>query len=171
MDSFQDHEQRIRALETQVAMLQACVKHPSSNATSIPTRKPATVEEVVTKGQFIGLDEQSCRDWYRDCEACGWLRGDGTPFDNWARQLVIYRDALRSRKPTGGAVNGNRPLSVLDLTKIIQVKEEKAKAIRDKWATEGPFGLEWSGLASKGEYFALRKEIRELKSKIEAMAV
>lgn len=63
-------------------------------------RRPASVEEVVAKGQMIGLPEQDCRNWFRDSEACGWRRGDGTLFDNWPRQLCIYRDQLRKQPPS-----------------------------------------------------------------------
>lgn len=75
---------------------------PPKPPVSASGRKPASVEEVIIKGQFIGVSEQDCRDWFRDCEACAWTRGDGTPFDNWPRQLVIHRDKLAERKSKNG---------------------------------------------------------------------
>lgn len=65
--------------------------------TGSSNRKPANVEECITAGQFIGMAEEDCRAWYRDCELCEWKRGDGTPFDHWKRQMVIHRDKTRGQ--------------------------------------------------------------------------
>jgi len=60
-----------------------------------PARRPASLAECLTAAQFIGMSEQDARDWHRDCEACEWMRGDGTPFDHWKRQMCIHRDNLK----------------------------------------------------------------------------
>lgn len=68
------------------------------------TRKPGSIDECIPVAQRIGLSEADARAWFVDCEACNWTRGDGTPFNNWRRQMVIHRDKLRearARNPAG----------------------------------------------------------------------
>lgn len=80
---------------------------PGAGVVNVACRKPGSVEQVIDKGKFIGVLEQDCRDWFRDCEACGWSRGDGTPFDNWAKQLIIHRDKLAERRNHHATGNQN----------------------------------------------------------------
>lgn len=145
------------------------VPNPQTVRASV-SRRPVSVEEVIEKGKFIGLDEQSCRDWFRDCEACGWTRGDGSPFDNWPRQLVIHRDHIAENRVKGNGQGSGRPATIMDLKAIIQVKEEKAKALRDKFSTDGPLSVDWRDQTKRQEWSALRTEIKGLKERIEKMA-
>jgi hypothetical protein len=133
-------------------------------------RRPATIEDALARASMIGVLEQDCRDWYRDCEACDWKRGDGTPFDNWVRQLCIHRDKLAEKRAKGGStVTGRREPSIMDIKTVIQVKEDKAKALRERHSVEGPVNTEWRDAEAKAQYFALRKEIKILKTRIEGM--
>ena len=75
-------------------------------------RRPEVVEECVTIGSFVGVSEADARQWYADCEVAGWKRGDGTPFDNWPRQLVLHRDYLaqfRAKQKAKSSANGHKP--------------------------------------------------------------
>lgn len=148
-------------------------EEPSSNPKTVRvsvSRRPISVEEVIEKGKFIGLDEQSCRDWFRDCEACGWTRGDGSPFDNWPRQLVIHREHVAEKRIKGNGQASGRPATIMDLKSIVSVKEEKAKALWDKYAFESGLSVDWSDQAKHKEWSALRTEIKGLKERIERMA-
>lgn len=126
-------------------------------------RKPRSVEEVIQKGQFIGISEQDCRDWFRDQEACGWVRGDGTPVDHWPRALVLHRDRLRSRALTPAG----RPTTIHELRTVLQLKEERANALRERHASQGALSTDWHNESARQEYLTLRKEIKEIKARIE----
>lgn len=128
------------------------------------TSRPRSVEEVIATGQSCGVSEQDCRDWYRDCEACGWLRGDGTPFDHWPRQLCIHRDKLRESRARFPQANGKTHVNGMDLERAIKNKEERAKDIFNRHASEGPLGTDWNHEGKKKEWMQLKREIKELKA-------
>lgn len=120
-------------------------------------RKPASVEEVVEAGRMVGVAEQDARDWWRDCEACGWSRGDGSPFANWRRELVIHRDRLAERRAratprpaTNGNGNGHAPATpngaqIVAWTKELDVVNARIKSIRDSYDAHVDFA-EWSDI-------------------------
>lgn len=81
---------------------------------------------------------------------------------------VLDRARNPSRSNSLGASNG-RPATISDLRTVIQFKAEKAKAIKERFSTEGPVSTDWSNNEKKQEYFVLRKEINELKAKAERM--
>lgn len=93
-------------------------------------RKPKDLAECLAKAQFIGMLEQDARDWYRDCEACDWRRGDGTVFDAWVRQMTIKRDQLAERRAQnrgGGGADGG-PLSGAQLI----LKQNELKRVEER---------------------------------------
>lgn len=81
---------------------------------------------------------------------------------------VLDRARNPSRSNSSGPSNG-RPATISDLRTVIQFKAEKAKAIKERFSTEGPVSTDWSNNEKKQEYFVLRKEINELKAKAERM--
>lgn len=84
----------------------------------------------------------------------------------WTGVLDRARNPVRSNG--AGAPNG-RPATISDLRTVIQFKDEKSKLIKERFSTEGPVSTDWSNPEKKQEYFALRKEIKELKAKAERM--
>ena len=81
---------------------------------------------------------QDARDWYRDCEACGWSRADGRPYDNWRREMTYHRDRLRSagqhsspNSPAKAPGGPAKPLSVWEASKRREIAQERLKAISD----------------------------------------
>lgn len=174
-----EREDEERAELNRAELSKHCSEQSSSTATSnassirtvgnvgvsVSMRRPRNVEEVIAKGQFIGLGEPECRQWFIDCEACNWVRGDGSPFDNWPRQLCIHRDKLRSlpHQPNG------KPTSGADIRMVIQMKEERAREIKERWSTDGPVSTDWNNEEKKQEFFSLKKEIKQLKAKAERL--
>lgn len=136
-------------------------------------RRPRNIQEALERGNMIGVLEQDIRDWYRDSDACDWKRGDGTPFDNWVKQLCVHRDKLAERRARTSNNSGSaqkRELSILDLKSVIKVKEERASSIKEKFSSEGPLATDWRDANKRREFFTLHKEIKELKARIERMA-
>lgn len=82
-----------------------------SGSSGRPGPKPASIEECLAHGGVIGMSPDDCRAWYRDAEACGWSRGDGTPYDNWRRQMVIHRDflTLQRQRTHGNHKHSSQP--------------------------------------------------------------
>lgn len=136
-------------------------------------RRPNTVEEAIARASMIGMQEQDARDWYRDCDACGWLRGDGTPFDNWVRQMCIHRDKLaerRSKDRHSAPADSAKAKSVYELAKIIELKEDRCKNLKCKAYNEGNLGGTWTNEKMRLEYVQIRQEIKALKEQIEKRA-
>lgn len=57
-------------------------------------RRPRNLEECLAAADMLGVTPEDAKRWFLDCEVCEWKRGDGTPFDNWQRQLTIHRNKL-----------------------------------------------------------------------------
>lgn len=63
-----------------------------------------------------------------------------------------------------------RTPSVFELKEIVRVKEERAASLRHKHCSDCAGGETWDNAENRKTYFVLRKEIKELKSKIESFA-
>lgn len=131
-------------------------------------QKPADVQEVIALGDRIGVAEQDCRDWFRDCEACEWRRGDGTPFDNWPRQLVLHRQKIQEIRGNKAGLTIGR-LSVMDINTAIRFKEERANGLRERYCASGPLGDTWSDENKHAIYTKIRREVRDLKEQVEKL--
>lgn len=100
-------------------------QHPEPEARAwMPGRKPQDLAECLAMAARIGLGEPEARQWYVDAEAAGWRRGDGTPFDNWPRQMCIHRDKLRSTRPSSGPAAGGAAELILRQTELKRVEDE-----------------------------------------------
>lgn len=133
-------------------------------------RKPRSVDEVVAKGQIVGVSEQDCRQWFSDCEACGWRRGDGTLFDNWPRQLCIYRDKLRANGDRGGGNGIKKPLTTFDLKNIIAAKQATIDSLKIAHCSDVAMGETWNNQEARGKCRKLRLEIKQLTEQLSKMA-
>lgn len=116
---------------------QACVEHASSMQEASPNlngpgQKPKSIEECLITAQQIGLPASDARQWFIDCEAAQWRRGDGTRFDNWVRQMTIHRDQTRERalKLKGNGSVSASAQAVLDKTDLERTESE-IKRIED----------------------------------------
>jgi hypothetical protein len=67
--------------------------------------------------------------------------------------------------PANGHVE-KKPLSVHELRAVIEAKEQKAQALKNRYASEGPLSTDWSDDAKRKEFCQLRREIKELKEKL-----
>ena len=104
---------------------------------------------------MVGLSDEDARAWFRDCEACGWARGDGSPFANWRREMVIHRDKLAERRArmaprpaTSGNGNGHATATpngaqIVAWTKELDVVNARIQSIRGGYDSHIDFG-EWS---------------------------
>jgi hypothetical protein len=138
-------------------------------------RKPRDEKECIAKGQMLGMTDEQSRQWYSDCEQCGWKRLDGTPYENWPYQMVLHRDRLRSSKPpqkpnSGQTPPQSAPPTAFTLKTSRDAKERLAKQIYDRYCSEVASGREWSDLNKRAEYLQLKKEMKEIDEKIARLA-
>lgn len=90
-----------------------------------------------------------------------------TLLSGWTGVLDRARNAGRAN---GNGNGSGRPATIMDLKSIVSVKEEKAKALWDKYAFESGLSVDWSNETKHKEWSAIRTEIKGLKERIEKMA-
>lgn len=120
--------------------------------------------------QWAGMDmvpPDFARDIFHQCVGRDWKDGANVPIACW-RSYVKSRWSRQQKSEAQGKRNG-KPLSVMDLNSAIKIKEEKARQIKDRYSTEGPVSTDWRDILKHGEYVKLCREIKGLKSRIEAM--
>lgn len=61
-------------------------------------------------------------------------------------------------------------MSVRDMQTVVMKKEALATEIKEKFASQGPLGLDWKDDGKRNEFRKLRSEIRELNTRIASMA-
>lgn len=130
-----------------------------------PPGMPKDKQQAVQWASMQAVPAEYASTVWEQIEGIGFIDGNNRRIVNWRS----YISSRYSRQKTV-AVEGQKKLSVMDLKSIIQIKEEKAKAIKEKYATEGAVSTDWDNQAKREEWLALRKEIKELKSEIERRA-
>lgn len=86
-------------------------------------------------------------------------------FINWinlSASKLKYRDTSKAQP--------NQAPTVWTLTKAIEAKQDIANALKARHAVETGLDTTWNNEAKRAEFYALRKEIKELKTKLAGMA-
>lgn len=78
-------------------------------------------------------------------------------FINWLNRADV---------PIAGNGSVTHSLSLFDMKTILQAKEREAEALKNRHASVGPLDTNWNDVAAKSKFFSLRKDIKELNSKI-----
>lgn len=135
---------------------------------------PSSPEEVVAYGATLNpvVIPETCQGFFAHYEGQARTNANGEVFWITSGQAVVtnWKAKLPSFHGNGGTNGKGRPATITELKAIIQVKEEKAKALRDRYASEGPMAVEWNNQSKRTEWSALRTEIKGLKERIEKMA-
>ena len=63
-----------------------------------PGARPKDLSECIEKAKQIGMPESDARAWYRDMEAAGWRRADGTKLGNWVSTMARVREGYREKR-------------------------------------------------------------------------
>lgn len=128
-----------------------------------------TVEEVKLAAAKTALPESEALKFFDYYESNGWKVGKN-PMRSWVSALANWK---RNWIDRGGPerVNGaKRSLTPIELSAVIRTKEERAAGLKSRFSSEVATGAVWQSPDRQTEYVALRKEIRELKTKLEAFA-
>lgn len=139
-------------------------------------REIPDLKTVLTYAQFQGIAPWKAEDWFNEMEGCGWLDFASRPIQDW--QAVLRRVRVKweadgrpmapPSRTTSVAVNGVK--SILDLKSVLQAKETLANEIKERWSSNSAMGLNWSNAEKRQEYISIRREIKELNSKLASMA-
>jgi hypothetical protein len=137
-------------------------------------RSSPSLLDVAGYAQTIGLAEWKARDWFEEMTAVGWIDWHHRPVRCWQSMLNRVRtkweaDGRPTQPPASRQANGGngKPMSVLDLKSVIQVKEEKITKLKAKHLNEGPLGGKWESQAAFESYKKLKAEINRLKDELE----
>ena len=135
-----------------------------------------TLNEVLAAASMIGLAAWKAEDWFNEMEGCGWLDHNRRPVHNGravlARVKVKWESDGRPTSPPKPrtTANGERAKSPMDLKTIIQAKETTAAAIRTKFCSDTAIDAVWSDNAKRQEFFAIKREIKQLTTQLSNMA-
>ncbi|MEY4940746.1 MAG: hypothetical protein RIQ93_2481 [Verrucomicrobiota bacterium] len=124
----------------------------------------------------IGVPEWKAEDWFHEMEGGGWLDYQGRRICKW--QSVLQRVKIQweaQGRPAKKIVrkvepNGERAKSPMDLKTIIQAKETTAAGIRTKFCSDTAIDAVWSDNAKRQEFFAIKREIKQLTTQLSNMA-
>jgi hypothetical protein len=119
----------------------------------------------------IGLPEDEGEAAWHFYESKGWKIGS-QPMRSWQSALVTWRKRWQERAPNQHKPQShtNGATSVWAITKAIEAKEEIANALKARHAVETGLDTTWNNEAKRVEFYAIRKEIKELKTKLAGMA-
>ncbi len=171
-DAMQKQKQK-QSTEAELAPAPASVR-PKTSRTR-PGHEHPSLEEVLGKAQFVGLAEWKARDWFDEMQGCGWLDFQHRPIVDWAAILTrVCRkwesDGRPMSPPKPRAQNGQELTRPMDLKTVIQAKESKAAEIRAKHCSDTAIDQIWSSPEKRSEYFAIKREVKELNNKLSNLA-
>lgn len=135
-----------------------------------------TLREVLSAAELCGLAAWKAEDWFNEMQGCGWLDFHHRPIQDWRAVMTRVRVKWESdgRPPgppkTRVSATGERPKTPLDLKTIIQAKEALAASLRHKFCSDTAIDSQWSDNVKRQEFFALKKQIKELNNQLSNMA-
>ena len=165
------------------AIAKPCQKHGSPSPTPSPSpiereggaapapprfKKPS-VEEMKLQAAKIGLPESEAESAWHFYESKGWKVGSQS-MRSWQSALVTWRARWQERGGNNPKSNGHGAPTAWTLTKAIEAKEDLTNALKARHAVETGLSTTWNNEAKRVEFYALRKEIKELKTKLAGMA-
>lgn len=127
--------------------------------------KRSTLEEVKLSAAKVGLSDQDAAKFFNYYESNGWKVG--------RNPMKSMPHALANWKNNGyGNVGqlGQKPLSVMEMNTVLKAKQNAADALKLKYCSTMAMGDQWNDEKARQNYLGLKKEIRELNSKIGRMA-
>jgi hypothetical protein len=173
------HKQSCNADVTQCnAHTEKCNDSPSTSSSPSPSaytgepkraafKKPET-PELELHATKIGLpltEVAKFQDYY---ESNGWRVGKN-PMKSWQSSMNNWKRNVDQRKfEPSVATNGKRALTPLDIRTIIQAKREQAATLKNRHCSETAMDSVWNCDDSRGQYFQLMREVKELNQKLGA---
>jgi hypothetical protein len=142
------------------ALHQALLGH-ETNTPGIPVNEKQAVEWA----SMSGVPAEFAKDVFNQCEGVNWIDGARRPITNF-RSYVASRFS-RQREVSG---QPTKQLSVSELRTVIEAKNTLANDIKAKFSVDMAMGNEWKNDAKKEEFFKLKKEIKQLREHLSAMA-
>jgi hypothetical protein len=126
--------------------------------------------EFVRAG-FTNADLAAVLGRLRAMVATGDRRPECLKFSNVVEGLDRFEEELAMIKSQlNGVEPGERPLSVMEMYRVIESKQRIVDELERRYANEDAFGLSWSNQEFREEAATLRKQIRVLHYRIAKVA-
>jgi uncharacterized protein YdaU (DUF1376 family) len=162
------------------AIAQPMAKHSSPSPSPSPyiEREQADFPEVVipTQAEVLewakmdGIGEDAAKAFFAHYDSKNlWVNKYGRAIDARKSLKVWANNEPRfaaKAAPQGNGTHSKVAPTVFNLKSIIEAKMEQANGLKARWAAEGPLTTDWSSEQAKQDYLKLRKEIKELKTKL-----
>lgn len=139
-------------------------------------RRPRDLSVVQAQAAICGCPPEEAERFWHHFEASGWVDKNGNPVRNWLSKLANWTADART-KPAESAHRANsdkperaRTLSVSDMRTILQAKDDESRAIKDRFCAQVAMGEHWNDDEQRRRYFAMRREIKELRGRIAKLA-
>lgn len=98
-------------------------------------------------------------------------RTESLKFSNVVQGLDRFEEELAMIKAeANGLIAVERPLSVMELQRVIEAKTVLANRIEDTNATRDAFGLTWHDANAREDYLKIKGELRDLTRRMAQMA-
>lgn len=131
---------------------------------------PASESEAVEWAGMVGVPPEFASEAYHKLLGRGWRDGANIEIVNWQGHIKSRWERQRHEWKPGGAVKPERQLTPHDLKTIITAKEAVANQLKVKHASEVAMGTNWDSEERRLEYLTVRREIRELNTRLSKLA-
>jgi hypothetical protein len=142
----------------------------------LPPGFPETAEAGAVHAAFIGCPVAFAEEAWTKAASRGGRDAKDVQirsFRHWLQTEWSYqraRDRVAKEKANGAPAGAGGQPTVFTLKTVLTAKEQEANALKNRHAAEGPLGSQWDNEDARQKFTKLRKEIRELNSKIAGMA-
>lgn len=140
-----------------------------------PDASRPSIDEVQAFAATIGLAPWKAADWFNEMEGCGWLDFSHRPVVAWTAVLTRVRtkweaDGRPTAPPSSQANATVRPPTANDLRNIVAAKQSIADDLKNRFCSESALSEHWSDAKARAQFIQLRREIKEVTTKISKMA-
>lgn len=122
---------------------------------------PPSIESIKLHCAKIGLPDSEGDKFFNFYASKGWFVGK-SKMKSWTHALIGWR----GRWQETAHAKQSAPESIFNLRTVMEAKAKLAAEIHNRHATETGLGTEWNNPVKRGEYIALKKEIKDLNQRI-----
>lgn len=121
--------------------------------------KRPTIEAIGLYAAKIGLPPEEAENFFNHYNSNGWKVGK-VPMRSWESAMINWRKNYQAGVYRG---NGHDPKS---LNVVLQAKETLARKLCNEHCVEDAMGRKWTDEGARQRFVVLKKEIRELTTRI-----
>lgn len=118
------------------------------------------------------MRQEDATEFWNHFEASGWIDKNGNRIMNWQCKMATWKTDVQARvleSKHKAAPTADKPKTLWEMKTVLEAKESLAADIKGKYCAEVAGGVQWSNDGKKKMYFDLRREIKELKTRMSAL--